>query len=111
MISKYSVRKPLTVFVAVVAILVLGVVAYLDMVPDLLPNMDFPYVVIMTTYPGASPEKVESEITRPLNPHSSRRIFVRSHALSEANVPLILLYEHITVHGCASFTAFSKAGR
>ena len=64
--SKFSVRKPLTVFVAVVAVLVLGVVAYLKMTPDLLPNMDFPYVMIMTTYPGASPEKVEQEITKPL---------------------------------------------
>ena len=39
---KFSVKKPLTVFVAVLAVLVLGVVAYLKMTPDLLPNMDFP---------------------------------------------------------------------
>ena len=45
---KFSVKKPLTVFVAVLAVLVLGVVAYLKMTPDLLPNMDFPYVVIVT---------------------------------------------------------------
>lgn len=64
--SKFSVKKPLTVFVAVIAVIVLGVVAYLNMTPDLLPNMNFPYVVIMTTYPGASPEKVETEITKPL---------------------------------------------
>ena len=64
--SRYSVRKPLTVFVAVIAVLVLGVVAYLKMTPDLLPNMDFPYIMIMTTYPGASPEKVEQEITKPM---------------------------------------------
>ena len=64
--SKFSVKKPLTVFVVVIAIVVLGVVSYLNMTPDLLPNMDFPYVMIMTTYPGASPEKVESEVTRPL---------------------------------------------
>ena len=64
--SKFSVKKPLTVFVAVIAVLVLGVVAYLKMTPDLLPNMDFPYVMIMTTYPGASPEKVEAEVTKPL---------------------------------------------
>jgi len=63
---KFSVKKPFTVFVAVIAILVLGVVSYLRMTPDLLPNMDFPYVMIMTTYPGASPEKVEAEITRPM---------------------------------------------
>lgn len=62
---KFSVKKPLTVFVAVLAVLVLGVVAYLKMTPDLLPNMDFPYVVIVTTDPGASPEAVESAVTRP----------------------------------------------
>ena len=64
--AKFSVKKPLTVFVAVLAILVLGVVAYTKMTPDLLPNMDFPYVVIVTTDPGASPEAVESDITKPM---------------------------------------------
>ena len=64
--SKFSVKKPLTVFVAVIAVLVLGVVAYLKMTPDLMPNMDFPYIMIMTTYPGASPEKVETELTKPM---------------------------------------------
>lgn len=63
---KFSVKKPLTVFVAVLAILVLGVVAYLKMTPDLMPNMDFPYVILVTTDPGASPETVEADITRPL---------------------------------------------
>ena len=64
--SKFSVRKPLTVFVAVLAVIILGVVAFTRMTPDLFPNMDFPYVMIMTTYPGQSPEIVEEEITRPL---------------------------------------------
>lgn len=63
---KFSVKKPLTVFVAVLAILVLGVVAYLKMTPDLMPNMDFPYVILVTTDPGASPETVETDITKPL---------------------------------------------
>ena len=64
--AKFSVKKPLTVFVVVLAVVVLGMVAYLKMTPDLLPNMDFPYVVIVTTDPGASPESVEEEITRPM---------------------------------------------
>ena len=63
---KFSVKKPLTVFVAVIAVLVLGVVSYLRMTPDLLPNMNFPYIMITTTYPGASPEKVEAEVTKPM---------------------------------------------
>ena len=64
--AKFSVKKPLTVFVVVLAVIVLGVVSYLKMTPDLIPNMDFPYVIIVTTDPGASPEAVESDITKPM---------------------------------------------
>ncbi len=66
MLSRYSVKRPMTVFVAVIVVIILGVVAFTGMTTDLLPNMDLPYVVVMTTYPGASPEKVESSVTRPL---------------------------------------------
>ena len=64
--AKFSVKKPLTVFVVVLAVIVLGVVSYLKMTPDLIPNMDFPYVIIVTADPGASPESVESDITKPM---------------------------------------------
>ena len=64
--TKFSVRKPFTIFVAVVAIAIFGVMSFTKMVPDLLPNMDFPYVIIVTTAPGAAPEEVESTITKPL---------------------------------------------
>ena len=64
--AKFSVKRPLTVFVVVLAVVVLGIVAYLRMTPDLLPKMDFPYVIIVTADPGASPEAVEEEITRPM---------------------------------------------
>ena len=66
MLAKFSVKKPMTVFVAVILVILLGVVAFTRMTPDLLPNLDFPYVVIVTSYPGASPEQVETEITRPV---------------------------------------------
>ena len=62
----FSVKKPLTIFVAVLAVLILGVVAYLKMTPDLMPNMNFPYAIIVTVDAGASPETVETEVTRPL---------------------------------------------
>jgi len=64
--SRFSVRKPYTIFVAVIAVLVFGFISYRNMTPDLLPNMDFPYVVVVTTYPGATPEQVEIEVTKPL---------------------------------------------
>lgn len=66
MFSKFSVKKPLTVFVAVILVIVLGVVSYLDMTPSLFPSMELPYVIIVTTYIGASPEEVETTVTRPL---------------------------------------------
>ena len=64
--AKFSVKKPLTVFVVVLAVIVLGAVSYLKMTPDLIPNMDFPYVIIVTADPGASPEAVEADITKPM---------------------------------------------
>ncbi len=66
MLSKFSVKKPLTIIVAVLAIILLGVVAFTKMPTDLLPSMDLPYVVVMTTYPGANPEKVELTVTKPI---------------------------------------------
>ena len=90
--SKFSVKKPLTVFVAVIAILVLGVVAYTKMTPDLLPNMDFPYVMVMTTYPGASPEKVEQEISKPLEQSMSTLEHIQEvSSTSGENVSTVIL--------------------
>ena len=66
MLSKISVKKPMTVLVAVVLVLVLGIVSFFKMTPDLLPNMDFPYAVIMTTYAGQTPEAVETTVSKPL---------------------------------------------
>ena len=89
---KFSVKKPLTVFVAVLAVLVLGVVAYLKMTPDLLPNMDFPYVVIVTTDPGASPEAVESAVTRPMEQSMSTLDRIKSvTSTSQDSVSMVVL--------------------
>lgn len=89
---KFSVKKPLTVFVAVIAVLVLGVVAYLKMTPDLLPNMDFPYVIVMTTYPGATPEKVEEEVSKPLEQSMSTLEHIKEvTSTSSENVSMVML--------------------
>lgn len=66
MLSKFSVRRPFTVLVAVVLAIVLGIVSFLEMNTDLLPNMEFPYAIVITTYPGASPEEVETTVTKPI---------------------------------------------
>jgi len=66
MISKFSVKKPYTVLVGVILVIVLGVVSFTKMTADLLPNISLPYVLVMTTYPGASPETVEMVVTQPV---------------------------------------------
>ncbi len=64
--SKFSVKKPYTVLVAVIMVIVLGVVSFTKMSADLLPNINLPYVIVMTTYVGASPETVETVVTKPV---------------------------------------------
>ncbi len=64
--AKFSVKKPFTVLVAVLMILMLGVVSMTRMQLDLLPDMSLPYLLVITTYPGASPEKVESTVSEPM---------------------------------------------
>lgn len=66
MFGKFSVKKPYTVLVGVVLAIVLGVVSFTRMSTDLLPSISLPYVIVMTTYPGASPETVEMVVTKPV---------------------------------------------
>ena len=63
---KFSVKKPFVVLVAVIMVLVLGIVSFTRMTTDFLPNMNLPYMMIITTYPGASPEKVQRDVTEPM---------------------------------------------
>ena len=66
MLGKFSVKKPYTVLVAVVLVIVLGIVSFTRMSTDLLPSISLPYVIVMTPYPGASPETVEMAVTKPV---------------------------------------------
>ena len=47
-------------------IIALGIVSLPGMTPDLMPSIDLPYVVVMTTYPGATSEEIEKQVTKPL---------------------------------------------
>nr|WP_330360941.1 efflux RND transporter permease subunit [Roseburia intestinalis] len=64
--SKLSVKKPYTVIVGVILVIVLGAVSLTKMTTDLLPDMSLPYALVITTDMGASPEKVESDVTAPV---------------------------------------------
>ena len=64
--AKFSVKKPYTILVGVILVIVLGVVSFTRMTTDLLPDMSLPYVIVVTTDMGASPEEVEADVTAPI---------------------------------------------
>lgn len=92
MFSKFSVKKPYTVLVGVVLVIVLGVVSLSRMTADLLPSMNLPYALIITTYPGASPEEVEESVTSPIESSMATTSNVKSiSSMSYNNYSVVVL--------------------
>lgn len=92
MLAKYSVKKPYTVIVGIILVIVLGVISFQNMTTDLLPSMNLPYVVVYTTYIGATPEQVESEVTRPLESSFATLTDIKSiQSSSQDNVSMVIL--------------------
>lgn len=92
MLSKLSVKKPYTVLVAVVLVIVLGVLSFQNMSTDLLPDMELPYAIVMTTYPGASPEEVETAVTKPVEQAMASISNMKQVAsMSSSNMSIVML--------------------
>ena len=92
MISKFSVKKPFTVVVSVIVVILLGIISFMNMTTDLLPKIDLPYVVVMTTYPGASPEKIETSVTKPLEQALATTSGIKNvNSISRENSSMIIL--------------------
>ena len=92
MLSKFSVRKPFTVFVAVVICLVLGFLSFQNMSTDFLPSMELPYALVMTTYPGASPEEVEKAVSEPVEQAMARINNVKQlQSISVNNMSIVMM--------------------
>ena len=92
MLSRLSVKKPMTVFVCVMLVLILGVMSFINMTTDLLPNMDLPYAIAYTTYIGASPEQVEQSVTKTLESSLATTSGVKNiTSISQENVSIVVL--------------------
>lgn len=92
MLSKLSVKRPFTVLVAVVITLVLGILSLQNMSTDFLPSMEFPYAIVMTTYPGASPEEVEKAVTDPVEQSMARINNVKKvQSMSISNMSMVIM--------------------
>ena len=62
----FSVKRKVTTFMAMMAVIIFGVVSFSKIPLDLMPNIEIPMAVVSTTYQGAGPAEIESMITRPL---------------------------------------------
>ena len=92
MLPKLSVKKPLTVFVSVIIILMLGFVSFTKITPDLFPSIDLPYVIAMTTYSGANPEKIETTVTKPIEQAVSTTNGIKNvTSISNENYSVVVL--------------------
>ena len=94
MFSKFSVKKPYTVWVGVVLVLVLGVVSLMRMTTDLLPNMSLPYALVITTDPGASPEEIEKSITAPIEAAMATTSNIKSVSSVSSNSYSMVILEY-----------------
>lgn len=65
-LTRISINNPVFAAMMMMALMVFGLFAYRDIGVEEFPNIEFPFVVVTTPYPGASPEVVESDVTRPL---------------------------------------------
>ncbi|MFZ5981634.1 MAG: efflux RND transporter permease subunit [Candidatus Zixiibacteriota bacterium] len=63
-LSEISIKRPVFATMMVGALLVLGLFSYYELPVELMPNVDFPYTMVQTVYPGASAETVETEVTK-----------------------------------------------
>ena len=92
MLSRLSVKRPMTIFICVVLALILGVMSFINMTTDLLPSIDLPYVIAYTTYMGASPEQVEQSVTKALESALATTGGVKNiTSVSQENVSIVVL--------------------
>ena len=61
--SKYSVRRPITVLMGILIVIVLGIFSVTKLPLSLFPDINLPFVVTITPYPGENPETVEMDVT------------------------------------------------
>lgn len=94
MISKFSVKKPYTILVGVVLVLVLGYVSFTKMTTDLLPNMSLPYALIITTDVGASPEEIETSVTAPIEASMATTSNIKTVSSTSYNNYSVVILEY-----------------
>ena len=92
MFAEFSVNRPYTIIVGLIIVLILGAMSVYNTTTDLLPNINLPYAVIITAYPGASPELIELGVTRPIEQSMFTLGNIQNvYSMSANNVSMVIL--------------------
>lgn len=90
--TKFVLRRPVTTFLVVITLIFFGFMNFSTMKMELLPNMNFPYLIVNTTYPGASPEDVDELLTKPVEEEVSLLSDVKQiQSLSNENFSMVII--------------------
>jgi RND superfamily resistance-nodulation-cell division antiporter len=90
--TKFVLRRPVTTFLVVITLIFFGFMSFTTMKMELLPNMNFPYLIVSTAYPGASPEDVDELLTKPVEEEVSLLSDVKSiQSLSNENYSMVII--------------------
>ena len=91
-ISSFSVRKPITIIMSILIVIILGAVSLTNLTTDLLPSINLPYAVVSTSYFGASPETIEQMITKPTENSMATVSNIKNiQSVSQENMSMIIL--------------------
>ena len=92
MFSKLCIRKPVTTIMVTLMVFIAGIVSYFNLDQALMPDVDLPIAVVMTTYVGASPEEIENLVSKPLEEGMGSIANVDTvTSMSAANMSMVLL--------------------
>ncbi len=92
MFSKLCIRRPVTTVMVTLMVFIAGIVSYMNLDQALMPNVDLPIAVVMTTYVGAGPEEIENLVCEPLEEAlSSVSNMDTVMSISSSNVGMIIL--------------------
>ena len=98
--SKFSVKRPVSIIMGVLIVIVLGIISLLNLTTELLPDVNFPYAIISTNYIGASPELIENTITKPIESSMATVSNIKNiSSVSNENYSIVVLefYEKVDI--------------
>ncbi|MDE2127095.1 MAG: efflux RND transporter permease subunit [Armatimonadetes bacterium] len=94
--TRLAINRPILIWMAVAAIMVLGIEARLRLPVELNPRVDIPTITVTTAYPGAGPPEIDSQVSKPIQDAVSTVAGVKDVTTrSEANVSVISIDFHL----------------